>query len=128
MAAPHEKYMQQLIEIEKEVFGETTVDFNEYQATSLQASLRRIRDQYQTTQVPCQEGQTTNTDASSCTCLSSTPSFSSTLHSTTTSTSNSNNHSSSSNSAEITEIITTQTSSQQYFPHSLPQLNLECIS
>lgn len=139
VASPHEKYMQQLIELEKELYGEVTVDFAEYQSTSLQANLRRIRHQYQTTQLPFQEGQVTNTDEAASLCISSSsPSPSSTLISTTTSTgSTTNNNHSSSDSSELTNItevteitaqITSQTSPQQYFPHHLPQLNLECIS
>jgi atypical dual specificity phosphatase len=60
-ASPHEKYMQQLIDIERELFdGVTTVDFAEYSSVSLQASLRRIRQQQvQSTQLPFQDSQGT---------------------------------------------------------------------
>jgi len=46
IASPHEKYMYQLIEFEKELFGNTTIDYNEYQSNSIQASLRRIQKQF----------------------------------------------------------------------------------
>jgi len=107
MASPHEKYMQQLIEIEKELYGETTIDFHQYQSTSIQANLRRIRQQHQTTQQPFQEGHAAVTNVSASICLSST----------------SSSDTNGSHSAEITAQMT-QTSAQQY----LPQFNLKCTS
>jgi protein-tyrosine phosphatase len=58
MASPHEHYMQQLIDYEIELFGHSTLDFEEYSQNSIQAQLRKIRLQYS-------QQTTTNEDSSS---------------------------------------------------------------
>ena len=45
--SPHELYIKQLIEYEKNLLGKTTMNFEEYSQISLQAQLRNLRLQLQ---------------------------------------------------------------------------------
>jgi hypothetical protein len=147
--------MQQLIEFEIELFGNSTLDFAEYEQNSLQAGLRKMRQQAiadaaanptnstNFTEISTSTNHTNNghtemtttTETTTNVTTNATTNNNTTILNANTNTNTTTTHTTTTHSPDVSPIADKKKDWKYHFhrpptptPHHLPHINLECIS